>query len=73
MKKKVLYYVIMLAIFIVLDLVVCFGYAITNLKPGMFFTAFLIMALVLTGAASPYIKKWLGIEEKEEQKKEEKN
>ena len=32
--KKVLYYVIMVAIFIALDLIVCFGYAIANLKPG---------------------------------------
>ena len=65
--KKVLYYVIMVAIFIALDLIVCFGYAFANLKPGgILFYALLIMAFTLTGMASPYIKKLLGIEDKEE-------
>ncbi len=65
--KKLFYYVIMIAIFIVLDLIVCFGYAFANLKPsGIFFYALLIMAFTLTGMASPYVKKWLGIEKKEE-------
>ena len=65
--KKVSYYVIMVAIFIALDLSVCFGYAFANLKPGgILFYALLIMAFTLTGMASPYIKKWLGIEDKEE-------
>ena len=68
--KKLLYYVIMIAIFIVLDLIVCFGYAFANLKPGgILFYALLIMAFTLTGMASPYIKKLLGIvDEKEENK-----
>lgn len=59
----------MVAIFIVLDLIVCFGYAFANLKPGgILFYALLIMAFTLTGMASPYIRKWLKIEEKEENK-----
>lgn len=69
--KKVLYYIILVTIFIALALVICFGFAIANLKPGgVFFYAFLIMAFTLTGTASPYIKKWLGIEDKEEENKE---
>lgn len=68
--KKVLFYVIMVVIFIALDLVICFGLVIANLKPGgVFFYALLIMAFTLTGMASPYVKKWLGIEDKEEKKK----
>lgn len=65
--KKVLYYIILIAIFIALDLVVCFGYAFANLKPGgALFYGFLIMAFSLTGMSSPYIKKLLGIKEEKD-------
>lgn len=69
--KKLLYYVILVAIFIVLDLIVCFGYAIANLKAGgIIFNALLIVSLLITGSLSPIVKKWIGLEEAESEDKE---
>lgn len=69
--KKIFYYAILAAIFIAFDLVICFAYATLNLKPGgILFYALLIIAFTLTGMAGPYVKRWLKIEDKEEDKKE---
>lgn len=69
--KKVLYYVILAAIFIAFGFIISIGYSLAGLKPGgIHFNALLIIALVITGGLSKYVKKWLGIEEKKEEKKE---
>jgi hypothetical protein len=63
--KQLLYYVILAAIFIALDLVICFSCAFANIEPGrIIFNSLLIGAVMITGLLSSYVKKWLKIEDK---------
>jgi|GEM_PF-3914905 high-affinity Fe2+/Pb2+ permease len=66
--KKVLYYVIFAAIFIAFVFTFSIVCSLAEFNPGrIHMYAFIILAFVITGWLSRYVKKWLGIKEKQEE------
>lgn len=62
--KKVLYYVILVAIFIVFGVTITILFSEAGSKPGgMIYNSLMILAFAVTSMISKYVKKWLGIEE----------
>lgn len=64
--KTVFYYVILVVMIFVQGFIITLVFSLAGWEQGgIHFNALLVLAFGITGWASPYIRKWLGIEEKE--------